>query len=38
MTIEVHIDWLGETFFVGRLRPSERGGYHVLRIRLRMVG
>lgn len=25
MTIEVHIDWLGETFFVGRLRPSERG-------------
>lgn len=25
MTIEVHIDWLGETLFVGRLRPSERG-------------
>jgi serine/threonine-protein kinase HipA len=25
MTIEVHIDWLGETFFVGRLRLSDRG-------------
>jgi serine/threonine-protein kinase HipA len=25
MTIEVHIDWLGETLYLGRLRLSERG-------------
>jgi hypothetical protein len=25
MSWEVHIDWLGETLFVGRLHAAERG-------------
>jgi hypothetical protein len=25
MSLEVHIDWLGQTHFVGRLHAAERG-------------